>query len=127
VSGIDQVAEVLVGAKPGIDVQEVLIAVPVVRVEVGALLPHRPDPQRGHAKPLEVREPAANAVDRASLECLARSHPRRPIRRRMITRVIPVEHWTHPAGPVAETIGEKEIKDLVAPIDRTFVHRATGA
>ena len=70
------VDQVLAGAEPLVDLEEVLDAVAVVGVAAGPLLKHRADPQGGDPEPAQVVQPAADAVERAALPPLPGIRPR---------------------------------------------------
>ncbi len=59
---IDEVAQILSGSEPRVDVEEVLDGVAVVGLQIGALLEGRVEPQPGDTQVLEIIELAANAL-----------------------------------------------------------------
>jgi len=70
-----QVSQILARAKAGVDVQEVLDAIAVIRLQVNALFPGGIDPQGGDAQALQIVQLAGDALDRAAVETRARRHP----------------------------------------------------
>lgn len=72
---IHQLPQLLLRAKPLIDIQEILHAVPMVRLQLAHLLEHRAQPDRRHAQPLQVAEFRLDAGQRAADEFGARVEP----------------------------------------------------
>src|SRR5262249_38403004 len=103
------------------DVEKILNRIPVIRVEMPALLEHRPDPKRGDAESLQVIELRADALRRPALPaiapalCPAIEPETRGPRPRQIS---PVNQRPPRLLPVAKSIGQKKVEDFIAPVRR---------
>src|SRR4051812_28722276 len=124
VGGVHEITQLLAGAEARIDVEEVLYPVPVIRLQVTALLPHRPDPERGRSEPAHVAELAADPADEPPLKDRPGRHPRPLVGSAVDLWMLPIERVPRRFRAVAEAIRKQEVEDLVAPIDGTRLDRS---
>src|SRR5262245_28124625 len=121
VRGGDQFNQVAPVAEMWINVEEVLNAVSVIRIEVAALLKDRPDPDSRYAEPLQIIEFRTNPTQRPTLPPLgARFRPAVPPPHLAVGQsgasggqVASVEQGPRLLPSVAEPIRQQEVERLV--------------
>lgn len=122
----DEVHQVAPAAEVGVDVQGVLDAIPVIAVQVAALLEHGAQPQRRHAEPFEVRQLGGNPLQCPALPALrarprpAVPAPRLPVRPLWsgVGQALTVQQAVGPLLPIAKAVHQQEIECFVAPVHR---------
>src|SRR5262245_46155223 len=120
VRGGDQLDQIAPVAEMRINVEEVLNAVSVIRIEVSALLKDRPDPDSRYAEPLQIIKFRTNPAQRPTLPPLgARFRPAIPLPRLAVRQsgasggqVASVEHGSRLLSSVAEPIRQQEVERL---------------
>ncbi len=105
VGGIHQVSQLLARAEAGVDVQEVLDTVAVIRFQIDALFPGGIDPQCGDAQILQIVQLALYAPQRAAGEPRAGLHPGRLISGFEPGRVLGVKELALLLVTVAKPVG----------------------
>jgi hypothetical protein len=115
VSGIDQIAEILPGAKSRIDIEKILNSVSMIGFEIASLFPRRIEPKSCDTQTLQIIKFRDDPLDVSADETIAGGHPSALVISFELLRVIAIELGALTFPTVAESIGQKLIKNLVLP------------
>ena len=117
--------QIVAGAHPRVDLQEVLHAVSMIGIQVAALLEDRAQPERCDAQVLQVGQFGLHALEGAALPSVCPGggpsvpSPRRAVgeTRTGCRQIVSIEQRAVGFLPVAEPVNKQKIKNLIAPVD----------